>query len=145
MSLWASVKFIFQFNFITLLGWKPIDLIWNSITSCFSPSLPKSTVAVRDRREIAGSVQHSCLFLVIIAAVRSVSWCLLPNNYPDSVLTLGRKVCGRLRVLSHWDYWLDSVWFGRECRGMLHPCLVWFFFTSHFIEADQTAWTMSHS
>lgn len=44
-----------------------------------------------DGREIAGPAQQSCLVLVIIAAVRSVSRCLLPNNYPSAVLTGGKR------------------------------------------------------
>lgn len=44
-----------------------------------------------DGGEIAGPAQQSCLVLVIIAAVRSVSRCLLPNNYPSTVLTGGKR------------------------------------------------------
>lgn len=41
--------------------------------------------------EIAGALRQSRLVPLIIAAVRSVSRCLLPNNYSGAVLTRGKK------------------------------------------------------
>lgn len=79
------------------VGSRPVDL-----DSSLSPSarIHSGTVACNGR-EIAGPARQSCLVPVIIAAVRSVSRCLLPNNYPSAVLTGGeggekKKVCSRL-------------------------------------------------
>lgn len=74
------------------VGSRPIDSGSGSLpdNQSLSPSarIHGGTVACNGR-EIAGPARQSCLVPVIIAAVRSVSRCLLPNNYSSAVLTGG--------------------------------------------------------
>lgn len=65
----------------------------NELKLTHIPILSQSTqihsgIMACDGGEIAVPAQQSCLVLVIIAAVRSTSRCLLPYNYPNAVFTV---------------------------------------------------------